>query len=32
VTGVVVAQGFAVPTPQGKHVLVVGNEVPWASR
>jgi N-alpha-acetyl-L-2,4-diaminobutyrate deacetylase len=29
VTGVVVAQGFSAPTPQGTHVLVVGNEVPW---
>ncbi|MFM8984938.1 MAG: succinylglutamate desuccinylase/aspartoacylase family protein [Planctomycetia bacterium] len=32
VTGVVVAQGYAARTPQGTHVLVVGNEVPWASR
>jgi hypothetical protein len=31
VTGVVVAQGFAARTPQGTHVLVVGNETPWAS-
>jgi predicted deacylase len=31
VTGVVVAQGFAARTPQGTHVLVVGNETPWTS-
>jgi hypothetical protein len=27
----VVAQGFAARTPQGTHVLVVGNETPWTS-
>ena len=32
VTGAIIAQGYASPTPQGKHLLVVANEVPWASK